>query len=251
MVINKKHSELIFTDNTVIKTTSPELMSIEYEKHKRAYEIGKESGLFRVPKIYEIDLNKGVMTLEYINNLTRFSSLLFQTSDLTERVGRSLAVIHKSLSLSDEMISAIPDEIASTDEVFLHGDFNGENVCIDKSDNSIVILDWQMTSVYGGKATYGSRLFDLIWFITYSFWEPKIKDIYSNRAIQMANLFIDSYIDESNSSFEKKDIYRYAQDFFELELVKVAKNKSIKKNILLKYSLHLNKKFIKSMNGIY
>ena len=47
----------------------------------------------------------------------------------------------------------------------------------------------------------------------------------------MANLFIDSYIDESNSSFEKKDIYRYAQDFFELELVKVAKNKSIKKNI--------------------
>ena len=46
-----RHSTVQFKKNTVIKTTAPDLMRVEVEKNRRAFEIGKDCGLFRVPEV--------------------------------------------------------------------------------------------------------------------------------------------------------------------------------------------------------
>jgi hypothetical protein len=248
MVINKKHSELIFTDDIVVKTTSPELMRIEYEKHKRAYEIGKESGLFRVPEIYEYEPIKGRMTLEYMNDIEKFESIKSPSNELIYKIGKSLAIIHKNLSLPEEIIIQLPKEFVSCDEVFLHGDFNGANVCIDKKDGSIVILDWQMAPGYGGRATFGTRLFDLTWFATYNLIFIHKKDLNPNRAIEISNLFIKSYIDESNPCFSNLDLINYIQNYFQLISGSAKKSESIRHYLLKKYSIYLRERFLKSLS---
>jgi len=171
-----RHSTIRFGKNTVTKTEAPYLMRVKVEKTKRAFEIGRDCGLFRVPEVFECDEANGVAIFERIERIHPVFPRSTQCRSVMERVGLSLAIIHRKLSSPQEMVIPIPREFAlSGSEVFLHGDFNGSNVCLDTCSRSIVILDWQMTSRHGGKATYGSRYFDLIWFVNYMLWKPTLR----------------------------------------------------------------------------
>jgi hypothetical protein len=246
MSIRASGSSIVIEDCRVIKQSDPALMKFEYEKHRKAYELGIESGLFKVPKIY--DYKKGVLTMEYFHNAQTFDSIKHPSKDLINKVARSLVFIHSNLILANDEIEYLPGNKKSKYEVFLHGDFNGANVCFDKIDGSIIILDWQTSYIYGGRATFDTLLFDVVCFATYSLWHPRMKNIYFLKTIKDASLFVESYIGDSSLDISMLDVYNYALLFFQKELDRRSNqnsNQSIKEKLYLTYAIFLNRFFLR------
>jgi len=248
-----RHSYIKLEKNTVTKTAAPGLMRVEIEKTRRAFEIGRDCGFFRVPEILEYDEAKGVAVFERIQQISPVRNVANGTrqyKSLMEHIGRSLAVIHQELALPRDMIITLPPEynLPGT-EVFIHGDFNGINVCVSTCSPSIVILDWQMTSRHGGQATYGSRYFDLIWFVNYMLWTPTIFYLFYDPVSPISRSFLKSYFKESELAYEAEIFVQYARGFFETKLPFRKQHASWRTRYLLTRSDNLTQKFIESLES--
>jgi len=215
-----KKNITILTEHTIIKRSDPALMRIEVEKTRRAYQIGKDCSLFRVPKILEYDEANGEVVFERLNIKPIFHALSWGNdyNKLGEILGRALAIIHRYLLLPDNMRIHLPSELSlSGDAVFLHGDLGTFNVCIGKKWPPITIIDWQMTPMLGGEATYGTRYFDLIWFITNLICRPTIRQpqfFFTNPILPVAHRFLTAYFREAKLPYEAEQFIAYAQRFY-------------------------------------
>ena len=98
----KTHSKVEIGKHTVVKKAAPELMRIEVEKMRRAHEIGKESGLFRVPEVLDFDEVLGIAILERIRSIQPVIPKFIKSVSILEKIGASLAVIHNRLSLPSD-----------------------------------------------------------------------------------------------------------------------------------------------------
>lgn len=249
-----RNSTIRFGKNTATKTADPDLMRVEVEKTRRAYEISRNCGLFRVPEVLEYDEAKGMAVFERIHRIYPVRNVVngsSQYKSLIEQIGRSLAVIHRNLTLPYDMRIALPPEFnLPGTEVFLHGDFNGINVCVAKCLPSIVILDWQMTSRHGGKATYGSRYFDVIWFVNYMLWTPTIHYLFCDPVSPMARYFLESYFKEAEFSYDAEMFVRYTKCFFETMLPFRKQHARWRTRYLLPRSRILTQRFIESLEKI-
>lgn len=246
-----RHSTIQFGKNTVTKTSAPRLMGIEVEKTLRANEIGKKCGLFKVPEVLDYDKVKGIAVFERINEIDPIKNFLNKTKNynsIVEQVGYALAVIHRELILPNDMTIELPQEfMLPGTEVYIHGDYNGINICVVPCTPSIVILDWQMTSRHGGEATYGSRYFDLVWFINYLLWTPTFKYLFHDPVIKVAKLFLQSYFKGIESTYDAEIFVRYCENFFETKMPDRKFHTSIQKRYLIPRSNALTKKFINSV----
>jgi len=211
-----------FQGDTVIKSGDPAFIRIEVEKTRRAGSIGRESGLFRVPQVIHHDESRGVAVFERIRGI---EPLYSATSwgrlciSLVERIGKSLAVVHRNLELPPDMVIPLPPEFAAIgQDVFLHGDPSVRNICIERDSSSIVIIDWQMTPVHGGQATYGCRYFDILWFINNLLWVPRLRHLFSDPVSPVARKFLESYYLEANIPYDAEAISGYAERFFSTKL---------------------------------
>lgn len=239
---------LRFTKDTVIKTGRPDLLRIEVEKTVRAFKIGQDCGLFRVPKVLDYNEAKGVAVFERIERIQPFISRTNQCRSIIERIGRSLAIIHRTLSLPQEMVIPLPPEfVLPGTDVFLHGDFNGCNVCLHMCSHSIVILDWQMTSRHGGQATYGSRYFDLLWFVNYVLWTPTVRYLFRDTVAPVAKSFLESYFREAEIPYDADMLVLYAKDFFAGKLPLRKQHTTWWTRYLLPRSRVLTQRFIESL----
>jgi aminoglycoside phosphotransferase (APT) family kinase protein len=81
-----------------------------------------------------------------------------------------------------------PDE-----NVFIHGDFAGFNLCFDEPSGRLVILDWSSAPFLGNIVTYGSRLFDIIWFVIFIFYGAPRHCLFNWDAKGMADAFLSGY----------------------------------------------------------
>ncbi|HQM43724.1 MAG TPA: phosphotransferase [Smithellaceae bacterium] len=216
----KTHSKVEIGKHTVVKKAAPELMRIEVEKMRRAHEIGKESGLFRVPEVLDFDEVLGIAILERIRSIQPVIPKFIKSVSILEKIGASLAVIHNRLSLPSDMLIPLPQEFNMRgSEVFLHGDYNGNNIVVEDSmGQNIVILDWSMTPRYGGEATYGSRYFDLFWFINYMLWTPTFQYLFSDPVSKSSKDFLRAYFREAGIQYEPEMLYKYAKNFFEIQI---------------------------------
>jgi hypothetical protein len=247
-------STIKFEKSTVTKTSAPKLMCVEVEKTLRACKIGEDCGLFCVPKVLDYDNDEGVAVFERLPLISPVANILKKTKNcnsIVEQIGSALAVIHRELTLPDDMTIELPQEfrLAGT-EVYFHGDFNGVNVCIVPNAPSILILDWQMTGQHGGEATYGSRYFDLLWFINYLLWTPNYKFLFNDTVNKVAKLFLESYFKESESIYDVEMFIRYSKNFFEAKLPNRKQNAGWRESFLLPLSYVLTKRFIKSLNSL-
>ena len=223
-------------------------MRIEAEKTRRAFQIGRDCGLFRVPKVLDYDEANGILVFERIDGIHPISSTIRRCPSIVERVGRSLAIIHQNLFLPESMKIPLPSEFAlAGTEVFLHGDFNGCNVCLHPCSKSIVIIDWQMTSRHGGRATYGSRYFDLIWFINYMLWKPSVSNLFHDPVSPVAKLLLESYLCQAGVPYDSARIEQYAKNFFSVKLPLRKAQNGWKARTLIHRSNALTQKFIKSL----
>jgi len=246
-----RHSAIQLGKNTVTKIAAPALMRVEVEKNRRAFEIGRDCGLFRVPDICDYDEARGVVVFERIHQIRAVRNVMNGPGthkSLIERIGRSLAVIHQNLALPDDMTVGLPPEFnLPGTEVFLHGDFNGCNVCCETFSQSIVILDWQMTGCHGGQATYGSKYFDLLWFINYMLWTPTLHYLVCDPVTPAAKLFLDSYFEEANIRCDANMLMLYAKAFFDTRIPLNRRHASRRTGCLLWRSQILTKRFVKSI----
>ena len=181
------------------KTGEPGTLAIEATKASAAFDIGNECGLFYIPKIVNFNAKNGVLEFERLNGLVTLLDLAARKderlSEILKTAGQALSVIHKKLVLPEEMKRELPVEwMATADEnVFIHGDFAGFNLCFDELSGRLVILDWCSAPLLGNVVTYGSRFFDIIWFVIFIFYGAPRLCFFNWDAQGMANAFLSGY----------------------------------------------------------
>lgn len=251
-----RHSSIQFEKYTVTKSAEPDLMRIEVEKTRRAFQISRDCGLFRVPEVLDYDDAKGVAVFERIERIQPIQNFIFRTKQvkpLMETLGCALAIIHRRLTLPYEMTITLPPEFdLPGTEVFLHGDFNGYNVCFEPQSSMIVVLDWQMTAIHGGHATYGTRFFDIIWFVNYMIWVPMLRYWLGDAITPAVKLFVKFYFAESGISYDAEMLVRYAKSFVEQQRPYRIKQcvDSYRARCMFSRSLSRTQKFIESLKSM-
>jgi aminoglycoside phosphotransferase (APT) family kinase protein len=196
------------------KTGEPGALALEAAKASMAFDIGKDCGLFYVPKVVNFDAKAGVLEFERLNGLVTLLDMAARKDErlfrLLKKTGQALAIIHDKFVLPEEMKHELPAEwMASPGEnVFIHGDFAGFNLCFDESSGRLVILDWSSAPLLGDVATYGSRFFDIIWFVIFIFYGAPRRCFFNWDAQSMANAFLSGY-----SESHPKTVQRLSSDF--------------------------------------
>jgi aminoglycoside phosphotransferase (APT) family kinase protein len=196
------------------KTGDPNKLAIEASKASKAFDIGEESDLFYVPKIVNFDAKNGVLEFERLNGLVTLLDMAAYKDErlfeILKRAGQALAVIHEKMVLSEQMKHELPAEwLESPNEnVFIHGDFAGFNLCFDESSGRLVILDWSSAPLLGNVVTYGSRFFDIIWFVIFIFYGAPWRIPFNWDAKGMANAFLSGY-----AEIHPEIIQRLSSDF--------------------------------------
>ncbi|OHB65429.1 MAG: hypothetical protein A2168_01680 [Planctomycetes bacterium RBG_13_50_24] len=181
------------------KNGEPGMLAIEAAKASKAYDIGKDCGLFYVPKIVNFDAQTGVLEFERLNGLVTLLDMAARKDErlleLLKKAGQALAIIHEKLVLPREMKHELPAEwTAYPDEnVYIHGDFAGFNLCFDEISGRLVILDWSSAPLLGRNITYGSRFFDIIWLVIFIFYGAPRRCLFNWDAQGMANAFLSGY----------------------------------------------------------
>jgi aminoglycoside phosphotransferase (APT) family kinase protein len=216
-------SHITINDDFVMKTAEPAALRVEVEKTVKAREVARRCGLFTVPMVLEFDKTAGRAKFEYIPNLHSIREVIVSeagSKPLMRRIGACLAIIHKDLMLPEEMKLPLPREYQDRhSEVFIHGDFGLANVKINPEGSHIVIIDWQTPSHLGTSATYGTRFFDLTWFIYDLFYRPVGRERYKMAvpAAPMAREFLDGYFEASGYRCDPVVIKEYMKSFINVK----------------------------------
>lgn len=194
------------------------LLAVEAEKSRRAAQIGLESGLFRVPEVVNFDQDAGILEFEYVRNLITFSDMVTRAlpahEELAERAGRALARIHQQLCLDDLMRIPLPQEWTGDHEgdVFLHGDFTANNVCVDEKNMELVIVDWSAAPFVGRMATIGPGLFDVICFARHLIMGAPWAKTLKWPGTSLCDLFILGYVDDNGAPIDHAIWQRYQKE---------------------------------------
>lgn len=186
-------------DNTFQKTGEPSVLVIEAEKASRAFEIGRDSGLFSVPKIINFDTETGVLEFERLNGLVTLLDVAVRKDErlpeLLKKAGQALAVVHEKLVLPEEMKKELSPEWMNlaAENVFIHGDFACINVCFHEPSDELVLLDWSAAPLVGRTPTFGSRYFDILMFVSSIFHGAPWRRALNWNAKEMAESFLRGY----------------------------------------------------------
>ncbi|MCP4263607.1 MAG: phosphotransferase [Planctomycetes bacterium] len=242
------------SEHTVTKTDVPALMRVEVEKTQRAYTIGSESGLFRIPQVLDFTEDTGVAVFERLHGIQPFRFSMYiekQWAAFAKKLGTSLAIIHTKLKLPNNMIFPLPAELdSSREKVFIHGDLSTENVYFAEDRTTIVILDWQMTGRHGGQATYGTRYFDLIWFINNLIYRPRIRYLFGNALASIIRIFLEAYFENAEIQYDGDAFGQYTRRFFKIKHSTRKKNSSRRERFLISRSHALAEMFIDLLQTI-
>ena len=184
----------------ICKPGKTSLLIVEAEKTLRARAIGQSSGLFYVPEVLGVDPAASRIEFEYIESLETLRTIARRGDtgifDLLEQVGRSLRVVHQELVLDDDMRIPLPEAWIDRDQeanVFIHGDFMLGNTAYDSASNRLVLLDWSAAPFFGRTPTYGSRYFDVLWFLSRLFNDATCRQMFKWDAEGMADAFLQGY----------------------------------------------------------
>lgn len=240
--------------NVVIKTGTPELMRIEVEKTRRAYEISKQCRLFQVPEVLDYDEPAGTAKFEFLRDIQTLREVIaagIPIDSLIQKLGHSLAVIHRELTLPIDMrIPLQKDFCLPGSEVFLHGDLGLRNVCVNAKDSQVVILDWRTTVKLGEYATYGSRYYDLMWFVYNLFYRPIGRSRYDALlpAAPLGEVFLRAYFSKTDYDYDRQEFVCYMKRFLDVKLSARKKGGHFKRRLLLVPSHVKLRRFITSFH---
>ena len=201
---------LRWTETTVVKSGQPRLIALEAEKSRRAGRIGKETGLFRVPEVLDLDEAKGVAVYERIIGFRTLEEVGLRGRPgeaLAERAARALAAVHRRLTLPPDMIVPLPAEIADPGrDVVLHGDYGLRNIGLTPGSDVPVILDWQFSDMHGGMSSYGTRYFDVVWFVNNLLWAPRPAYLFGDPVRPLSRAFVRTYFEAAGLPYDAEGL---------------------------------------------
>src|SRR5690606_39135625 len=97
--------------------------------------------------------------------------------------------------------------------VFLHGDYSGENVCVMGvgGEAQLVLIDWQISPRIGNNATFGTQYFDIGWFIGNLFRKPAYEYLVGPDVRLTAMSFLQGYSRNDQMQGEFLGLSRYLE----------------------------------------
>jgi len=188
-----------FVADIARKTGRASLLAVEAAKASRALEIGRDCGLFNVPRVVSFDAEAGVLEFERLRELATLLDLAVgkdtRVPELLDKTGQSLAAIHKELTLPEEMKHELPPAWMGSagENVFIHGDFACINVCFHEPSGKLVILDFSAAPMVGRTPTFGCLYFDILLFRSSLFQGAPYARILGWNAAGMAQAFLKGY----------------------------------------------------------
>lgn len=221
----EREQTIKFDGDVVIKCGDPAKITMEAAKMQAAFRIGVDSDLFRVPKLLDLNSERGVLRMERIDGIVGIRRARLDnrsTLDLMACIGAALAAIHNDLRLPDSMRVPLFDPILRGDgSTFLHGDFSAENVCVQTCGQGrirLVILDWSTSQIVRGGGTCGTPLFDVAWFVGNLFRKPVYRYPFGVDPSVAASAFIRTYSAERHDSFSMKSLGEYLLELLSYRL---------------------------------
>ncbi len=132
--------------------------------------IGHETGLFDVPQILSHDASGGMIEFERISNELHVRRALSEGRlpvETMKALGACLAAIHKTSP--PQGVCDIAADWFTPDlnlaPVFLHGDFQIENILYETLRGTLFLVDWSAPAWLGGQGNRGPACIDLGTFI--------------------------------------------------------------------------------------
>lgn len=188
-----------FEGNEFRKVQRPDLALTEYTKSLAARQIALQSDLFKVPQVLEYSPETGTLVFERLHDLVPLQVALCMPDlaiPAARKAGGILGIVHRELRLPKDHELDLPQELAldGASTVFLHGDYNLHNVCISRVTHQLVVLDWSMTQLFGGRATIGPRFFDVAWFVYNIFSHSGLRWPRITTPAACADAFMDGYL---------------------------------------------------------
>ena len=247
-------THITINDDYVIKTAEPATMRIEVEKTLKAREVARRCGLFTVPRVLEFDKSAGRAKFEFIPNLLNLRHAVnseLSSKSLMRTIGASLAVIHKDLTLPEEMKLPLPREYRrDCSEAYLHCDFGLANVQVIPGNHHPVIIDWQISPRFEKPATFGTRFFDLMWFVYDLFYRPVGRRRYKMAvgAQPLAREFLRGYFENSDYSCDLYGFKEYTISFINAKSAARKRGHHWKRRLQLIPSHIRLRKFINSVD---
>lgn len=213
-------AELTFHEDRVVKVQESEGALREIAKTRRAQEVSGKCGLFKVPRILDADGESGTIVYENVGPLPHVTEVLScerESGPLLERIGRSLAAIHREMVLPSELKFSFQGLGADglTPEVVLHGDFSVINMLFDRSSDDLYILDWN-TAFWLGEGTCGPSYIDLACLVQSLFVRKMLERGKIRNPEKKAGIFLRGYRAESAHSFEADEFREYCRKVFAL-----------------------------------
>lgn len=213
-------AELTFHEDRVIKVQERGGALLEIAKTRQAEEVSGRCGLFKVPRILDTDVETGTIVYENVGPLPQVSEVLAgrgESGPLLERIGRSLAAIHREMGLPRELKSPFEKLPAdgSMPEAVLHGDFSVINMLFDRSADDLYILDWN-TAFWLGEGTCGPPFIDLACLAQSLFIRKILERVKIGDPEQKAETFLRGYRAESDRSLDAGEFGDLSRKVFAL-----------------------------------
>lgn len=153
----------LFTATTVTKTMNRKDLIPESERTRIAHSLGATSQLFYTPDVEAIDEYRCSITFERIIDFVTFRDLFREDAEtcagIANRVGQALGYIHRHFAEN------LPEALASSPLLRVHGDFNTMNVGLRPSDGALVVLDWSPGRHFERLRIRDPELFEVSHFI--------------------------------------------------------------------------------------
>lgn len=210
---------MTLTETSVIKRSTPEAVTREAARTRRARELGSASGLFRVPEVLACDAEAGILELERLHFLEPVQRLLAYApaaSPVWSRLGGVLAAVHGDAGLGDapqrDSRDTLPPQWrpAGAADVAIHGDFDAGNIFYQRQDDMIVVLDWAVTPMLGVFCDLGPRCFDVAFFISGAFFLPR-RHLWHRGINAKLNCFLRAYERESGETLDRDTLVDFAR----------------------------------------
>ena len=190
------------------KYPSSWMFDMELQMSLSANSLSEYSGLFHVPEVIGSKENELIFELlddntslrNYFVNSSKIWTL--SASDVKEletlffKVGIVLGEIHSDKSFFSKIEKKrikIDEKSNPSDLVYLHADFTMSNVLYDNKLDRISIIDWSMSSMFAYPANYGSRYWDLSFFISTLFQSSVSTYFLYNLREKLAKEFLKGY----------------------------------------------------------
>jgi Phosphotransferase enzyme family len=189
-------------DDVVIKVQRPEASRRERLRTMAGQEVGRQTGLFVVPRIVSFDDFRGEIVFERLQmtELRRALSDLGRSMELVERAAGALAAIHRHLKSGDGATRVYAGDIGigpAKDPVPIHGDFGMRNVFYLRESNGLAVIDWANAHWMGIDADLGAPEIDIAVFLMSLFHRRPLGPWPVSRRRALARHFLTTYASAS------------------------------------------------------